>query len=102
MYLLKTKQVGEKEEEISGSSVSSKVIAEYAKSTRSTCKKCSQTIAAKELRLGLVTRDSRGFDMTKWHHLGCFPIESGPIVSVEDIGGFSSLQVSMYYRVRSF
>ncbi|KFK38839.1 hypothetical protein AALP_AA3G167000 [Arabis alpina] len=83
---------GKKIKETTGSSVSSKVIAEYAKSSRSSCKKCSQTIASKELRLGLVTRDSRGFDMTKWHHLGCFPVESGPIDSVEDIGGFSSLQ----------
>ncbi|KAL0717222.1 hypothetical protein Bca4012_066544 [Brassica carinata] len=80
---------GEKIKETKGSS---KVIAEYAKSSRSSCKKCSQTIAAKELRLGLVTRDSRGFDMTKWHHLSCFPVESDPIDSVEDIGGFSSLQ----------
>ncbi|WZZ42541.1 hypothetical protein YC2023_038800 [Brassica napus] len=85
---------GEKIKETKGSSASSKVIAEYAKSSRSSCKKCSKTIAAKELRLGLVTRDSRGFDMTKWHHLGCFPVESDPIDSVEDIGGFSSLQVS--------
>ncbi|XP_013736275.1 polynucleotide 3'-phosphatase ZDP isoform X1 [Brassica napus] len=80
---------GEKIKETKGSS---KVIAEYAKSSRSSCKKCSQTIAAKELRLGLVTRDSREFDMTKWHHRGCFPVESDPIDSVEDIGGFSSLQ----------
>lgn len=85
---------GEKIKETKGSSASSKVIVEYAKSSRSSCKKCSKTIAAKELRLGLVTRDSRGFDMTKWHHLGCFPVESDPIGSVEDIGGFSSLQVS--------
>ncbi|CAN7117534.1 unnamed protein product [Brassica rapa subsp. narinosa] len=83
---------GEKIKETKGSSASSKVIAEYAKSSRSSCKSCSQTISAKELRLGLVTRDSRGFDMTKWHHLGCFPVELDPIDSVEDIGGFLSLQ----------
>ncbi|KAJ0249289.1 Polynucleotide 3'-phosphatase ZDP [Hirschfeldia incana] len=84
---------GEKIKEAKGSSSgSAKVIAEYAKSSRSSCKKCSQTIAAKELRLGLVTRDSRGFDMTKWHHLGCFPVDSDPVDSVDDIGGFSSLQ----------
>ncbi|KAJ0264087.1 Polynucleotide 3'-phosphatase ZDP [Hirschfeldia incana] len=83
---------GEKIKEGKSSSASANVIAEYAKSSRSSCKKCSQTIAAKELRLGMVTRDSRGFDMTKWHHLGCFPVESVSIGSVEDIGGFSSLQ----------
>ncbi|VVA97663.1 unnamed protein product [Arabis nemorensis] len=81
-----------KNKETKGSSASSKVIAEYAKSGRSSCKKCSQTITAKELRLALVTRDFRGYDVTKWHHLGCFPVESDPIVSVEDIGGFSSLE----------
>ncbi|CAN8269325.1 unnamed protein product [Cochlearia groenlandica] len=83
---------GEKTKETKGSSASSKVIAEYAKSSRSSCKKCSQTIASKEMRLGLVTRDSRGFDMTKWHHSGCFPVQTDPVDSVEDIGGFSSLQ----------
>ncbi|XP_010465411.1 PREDICTED: polynucleotide 3'-phosphatase ZDP-like isoform X2 [Camelina sativa] len=83
---------GEKIKETTGSPDSSKVIAEYAKSSRSKCKKCSQTIAAKELRLGLVTRNFRGFDMTQWHHLGCFPVDSDPIGSVEDIGGFSELQ----------
>ncbi|CAN6893245.1 unnamed protein product [Brassica oleracea] len=84
--------IGEKVKETKGSSASASVIAEYAKSSRSSCKKCSQTIAAKELRLGMVTRDSRGFDMTKWHHLGCFPVESVPVDSVEHIGGFSSLK----------
>ncbi|KAH0852729.1 hypothetical protein HID58_090796 [Brassica napus] len=83
---------GEKVKEMKGSSASASVIAEYAKSSRSSCKKCSQMIAAKELRLGMVTRDSRGFDMTKWHHLGCFPVESVAVDSVEEIGGFSSLQ----------
>ncbi|KAF2559806.1 hypothetical protein F2Q68_00017708, partial [Brassica cretica] len=84
--------IGEKVKETKGSSASASVIAEYAKSSRSSCKKCSPTIAAKELRLGMVTRDSRGFDMTKWHHLGCFPFESVPVDSVEHIGGFSSLK----------
>ncbi|KAG7577283.1 Polynucleotide 3'-phosphatase [Arabidopsis thaliana x Arabidopsis arenosa] len=83
---------GQKIKETTGSPNSSKVISEYAKSSRSACKKCSQTIAAKELRLGLVTRNFRGFDMTQWHHVGCFPVDSDPISSVEDIGGFSELQ----------
>ncbi|XP_002524515.3 polynucleotide 3'-phosphatase ZDP isoform X1 [Ricinus communis] len=66
-----------------------KIVAEYAKSNRSTCKKCSTVISAKALRLGLVTKDSRGFDMTKWHHLDCFSIT---ISSTDAIGGFASLQ----------
>lgn len=74
------------------SSGSPKIVVEYAKSNRSSCKSCSKTISAKTLRLGLVTRDRRGFDMTKWHHLECFPIGSEPIESVDDINGFSSLE----------
>ncbi|XP_010552122.1 PREDICTED: polynucleotide 3'-phosphatase ZDP isoform X2 [Tarenaya hassleriana] len=79
-------------EKVGSPSPSAKIIAEYAKSNRSSCKKCSQTIAAKTLRLGLVTRDFRGFETTKWHHLDCFPIDSDPINSAESISGFSSLQ----------
>ncbi|KAA8524003.1 hypothetical protein F0562_010566 [Nyssa sinensis] len=73
---------------------SSKVVAEYAKSSRSSCKKCAKKIDAKVLRLGLVSRDSRGFDMTKWHHLDCFPMNSESIPSAEEIKGFSSLKGS--------
>ena len=74
-------------------SSSSQVAAEYAKSNRSTCKKCSKSIESKALRLGLVTRDSRGFDMTKWHHLDCFPFDAKLVASPEEIKGFSTLKV---------
>ncbi|KAL6999633.1 hypothetical protein U1Q18_000792 [Sarracenia purpurea var. burkii] len=73
---------------------SSKVVAEYAKSARSSCKTCAKSIAANDLRLGLVSRDKRGFDMTKWHHLNCFPLDSESIASSEAIRGFSSLKSS--------
>ncbi|CAI0410786.1 unnamed protein product [Linum tenue] len=66
-----------------------KTVAEYAKSGRSSCKKCSQSIPAKSLRLGLVSRDARGFDLTKWYHMHCF---SETLDSVELIAGFDSLQ----------
>ncbi|WCJ32274.1 Polynucleotide 3'-phosphatase ZDP [Euphorbia peplus] len=66
-----------------------KILAEYAKSKRSSCKKCSQVIQAKTLRLGLVSRDPRGFDITKWHHLHCF---SENVHSTDDILGFASLK----------
>ncbi|XP_062096815.1 polynucleotide 3'-phosphatase ZDP isoform X2 [Humulus lupulus] len=71
-----------------------KIVAEYAKSNRSFCKKCSKTIDSKSLRLGLVSRDSRGFDMTKWHHLGCFSFGSESLPSAEEIKGFDSLKSS--------
>ncbi|XP_010251581.1 PREDICTED: polynucleotide 3'-phosphatase ZDP [Nelumbo nucifera] len=70
------------------------IVAEYAKSNRSSCKKCSKTITVNTLRLGLVSRDSRGFDMTRWHHLSCFPTDSEQIVSAEKIKGFSILKSS--------
>ncbi|KAH7860640.1 hypothetical protein Vadar_016015 [Vaccinium darrowii] len=71
---------------------SSKVVAEYAKSGRSTCKKCDNKIDANTLRLGAVTRDKRGYDVTKWHHLSCFPMDSELVSSTEAIDGFSSLK----------
>ncbi|XP_060187431.1 polynucleotide 3'-phosphatase ZDP isoform X2 [Lycium barbarum] len=74
------------------SSSSTKVTVEYAKSGRSSCKKCDEKIAAKYVRLGLVTKHPQGFDQTKWHHIHCFPFNSNFVSSVEDITGFSSLQ----------
>ncbi|KAL0406731.1 UNVERIFIED_CONTAM: Polynucleotide 3'-phosphatase ZDP [Sesamum latifolium] len=72
---------------------STKIVAEYAKSGRSSCKKCSKAIASSSLRLGLVSKDPRGFDMTKWHHLDCFPFNnSDSVSSAEAIAGFSSLK----------
>ncbi|KAI3985528.1 hypothetical protein MKX01_033842 [Papaver californicum] len=73
-----------------------KIIAEYAKSNRSTCKKCSNSISVNTLRLGLHSKDPRGYDVTKWHHLNCFPSDSlQPIHgSTQNIQGFSSLKSS--------
>lgn len=66
---------------------------EYAKSNRSSCKKCAEKIAANSPRLGLVSRDPRGHDMTRWHHLDCFTFDSGKVSTAEAIKGFSSLKV---------
>ncbi|XP_057766424.1 polynucleotide 3'-phosphatase ZDP isoform X2 [Salvia miltiorrhiza] len=80
---------------LSPSTAAVKVVAEYAKSGRSSCKKCSKAIAASTLRFGLVSKDPRGFDMTKWHHLNCVPLgASGLVSSVDAITGFSSLKGS--------
>lgn len=72
---------------------SSKVIAEYAKSGRSSCKKCSKSISAESLRLGLVRKHPRGFDSTSWHHLDCFPVDSESVSLADAIKGFSVLKV---------
>ncbi|XP_048326222.1 polynucleotide 3'-phosphatase ZDP isoform X3 [Ziziphus jujuba] len=74
------------------SSSTTKIVAEYAKSNRSTCKKCSKAIDSKALRLGLVSRDARGFDMTKWYHLACFSFGSESVASAETIKGLESLK----------
>lgn len=68
------------------------IVAEYAKSNRSTCKACSKAIESKTLRLGLVSKDKRGYNVTKWHHLSCFPLPSSHSTS-DIITGFSSLKV---------
>ncbi|KAB1216481.1 Polynucleotide 3'-phosphatase ZDP [Morella rubra] len=68
------------------------VAAEYAKSARSTCKMCTKAILKKALRVGIVSRDGRGFDMTKWHHLDCFPVGAVTVASTEEIKGFEALQ----------
>lgn len=70
-----------------------KMVAEYAKSNRSSCKECSKQIPSASLRLGLVSRDARGFEATKWHHLDCFSRDSQTIFDAEKIKGFSSLKV---------
>lgn len=80
------------------STMSSKIIAEYAKSNRSSCKKCSTTIDNKSLRLGTVSRDPRGFDSTKWYHLNCLPFNS---TSVSSVGGFTSLKSSDQTALKS-
>ncbi|RVX03994.1 Polynucleotide 3'-phosphatase ZDP [Vitis vinifera] len=80
------------------SSSSSKVVVEYAKSNRSSCKTCSKTISANAVRLGLVTRGARGFDMTKWHHVHCFSAGSESISSAEMIQGFASLKIVCFLR----
>jgi bifunctional polynucleotide phosphatase/kinase len=71
-----------------------KIIAEYAKSGKSSCKKCSEKIESKSLRLGFSSWDPRGFENTKWHHIDCFFTQDADLVSAESIEGFSELKSS--------
>ncbi|MFS7890248.1 putative phosphoric monoester hydrolase [Helianthus anomalus] len=73
-----------------------KIVAEYAKSGRSSCKKCSEKIESKSLRMGLSSWDSRGFENTKWHHLDCFFPVDADLVSIESIKGFADLKVGTF------
>ncbi|RDX92885.1 Polynucleotide 3'-phosphatase ZDP, partial [Mucuna pruriens] len=70
------------------------MMAEYAKSGRSSCKACSKAIEAKALRLALVSKSKDGYDVVKWHHLRCFPLHSHSHSSPHAIKGFSSLKSS--------
>ncbi len=74
---------------------------EYAKSGRSTCKGCSESIAAGALRLGASIRDPRGFDSTKWYHIACFPSSTYPAFPVENLKGFDSIEVwsSIFFQL---
>lgn len=69
-----------------------KMVAEYAKSGRSSCKGCGKNIPVRSLRLGLTGKDPRGFETVKWHHLDCVPT-SRSFTSVEEIKGYYSLKV---------
>ncbi|ERN04578.1 hypothetical protein AMTR_s00075p00081460 [Amborella trichopoda] len=71
--------------------MASKIVAEYAKSARSSCKKCGATISKDCLRLGIVSKGPGNFDVTKWHHIDCFPSESHEVIG-EKISGFSLLK----------
>jgi len=44
---------------------------EYAKSNRSTCRKCKEHIDKDELRVGIHFDDEK-FSTDNWFHLGCF------------------------------
>eukprot|EP00953_Heterococcus_sp_UTEX-ZZ885_P007037 4287-Heterococcus_DN1.PRE.4 len=44
---------------------------DLAKSSRSTCRKCEQTITKGLLRVGAVMGEGRWGPMTAWHHLEC-------------------------------
>ncbi|KAJ3695190.1 hypothetical protein LUZ60_000567 [Juncus effusus] len=70
----------------------SKVLAEYAKSGRSSCKGCGNTIGSDSLRVGSAEKDPRGFEKKSWFHLDCFPAKLSTVGSVEEIVGFSSLK----------
>ncbi|CAI9264945.1 unnamed protein product [Lactuca saligna] len=69
-----------------------KIVAEYAKSGRSSCKKCSEKIDSKSLRLGSSIWDPRGYENTKSYHSDCFfPLDVN-LLSAELIEGFSQLK----------
>lgn len=75
------------------------MMADYAKSGKSSCRACSQKIEAKALRLASVSKGNGPYDIVKWHHLRCFPLSSHSHSSPESIRGFSSLKVLFLSRL---
>ncbi|KAH9544592.1 hypothetical protein CY35_12G002000 [Sphagnum magellanicum] len=70
-----------------------KLVVEYAKSGRATCKHCNTVIAKGSVRLGSVTKD-RGHDNTKWHHPVCFVKNSPKSMDAAKLAGFTDLKDS--------
>jgi hypothetical protein len=64
----KSHQLGES----AGRRVSYDCIADYAKSSRSQCRVCHNSIDQDELRLALMLQDFEGYKSTAWTHFDCF------------------------------
>jgi hypothetical protein len=78
-----------------------KLVVEYAKSGRATCKHCNTVIAKGSVRLGSVTKD-RGHDNTKWHHPVCFVKNSPKSMDAAKLAGFTDLKVSGFFSLPIF
>ncbi|XP_065898038.1 poly [ADP-ribose] polymerase 1-like isoform X3 [Dysidea avara] len=67
-------------------------LAEYAKSSRSSCKNCGNTIDKGELRLAEMVQ-APNFDgkIPKWYHVKCF-FNACTVSSTSEIGNFDSLR----------
>ncbi|KAG8183478.1 hypothetical protein JTE90_001045 [Oedothorax gibbosus] len=66
---------------------------EYAKSGRSSCKKCKENIGQDTLRVAIMIQ-SPFFDgkMATWHHLQCFFEKKTTLKNVDEIANFSNLR----------
>ncbi|KAM9355428.1 poly [ADP-ribose] polymerase 1 [Pholidichthys leucotaenia] len=66
--------------------------AEYAKSSRASCKKCKENIAKDSLRMAIMVQ-SPMFDgkVPHWHHFSCF-WQRAAASSTTDIGGYADLR----------
>ena len=66
--------------------------ADYAKSSRASCKQCSNTIQKESLRIASVTQSSKwDGKLTRWFHYSCFFERNRP-KTVLDIEGFNELR----------
>ncbi|CAM8931406.1 unnamed protein product [Rhodiola kirilowii] len=77
--------------------------AEYAKSGRSSCKTCKDTIDKEALRLGKMVQSSH-FDglMPMWNHASCIMNKAKQIKSVDDVDGIDILRWEDQQRIRKY
>ncbi|XP_047982400.1 poly [ADP-ribose] polymerase 1 isoform X2 [Salvia hispanica] len=77
--------------------------AEYAKSSRSSCKTCKRSIDKETLRLGKMVQASQfdGF-MPMWNHASCILRKAKQIKLVDDVEGLESLRWDDQQRIRKY
>ncbi|XP_008794292.2 LOW QUALITY PROTEIN: poly [ADP-ribose] polymerase 1 [Phoenix dactylifera] len=77
--------------------------AEYAKSGRSSCKSCKNSIDKDQLRLGKMVAATQfdGF-MPTWNHAGCIFKKGNQIKSVDDVEGIDLLRWEDQQKIRKY
>ncbi|XP_057798060.1 poly [ADP-ribose] polymerase 1 [Salvia miltiorrhiza] len=77
--------------------------AEYAKSSRSSCKTCKNSIEKETLRLGKIVQASQfdGF-MPMWNHAACILRKAKQIKLVDDVEGLESLRWDDQQKIRKY
>ncbi|GMP99511.1 hypothetical protein CsSME_00046950 [Camellia sinensis var. sinensis] len=77
--------------------------AEYAKSARSSCKSCKNTIDKENLRLGKMVQATQfdGF-MPMWNHAGCILKKANQIKSLDDVEGIELLRWEDQQKMRKY
>ncbi|XVF80933.1 hypothetical protein PTKIN_Ptkin15bG0115300 [Pterospermum kingtungense] len=77
--------------------------AEYAKSARSSCKTCKNTIDKEAFRLGkMVTATQFDGFMPMWNHASCILRKANQIKSIDDVEGIESLRWEDQQRIRNY
>uniref|UniRef100_A0A5B7AK50 Putative poly(ADP-ribose) polymerase 1 n=1 Tax=Davidia involucrata TaxID=16924 RepID=A0A5B7AK50_DAVIN len=77
--------------------------AEYAKSARSSCKTCKNTIDKEKLRLGKMVQATQfdGF-MPMWNHIDCILKKANQIKSFDDVEGIELLRWEDQQKIRKY
>ncbi|CAN4093329.1 unnamed protein product [Withania somnifera] len=77
--------------------------AEYAKSSRSSCKTCKSSISKEVFRLGKMVQSTHfdGF-MPMWHHASCILRKANQIKSLEDVEGVDQLRWEDQQKIREY